>query len=431
MSEQQELVDTESEDIPQELLPLPQDWTYNQLSNLADVEMGSSPKSEHYNEDGEGLPFHQGNNEFGKRHPSVEVWCSSPVKTASAGSILMSVRAPVGDINITEQECCIGRGLAGIKAESINREYLFQHLQDRKKWLERISAGSTYDSVNSSQVKSLNIRVPPRPEQRNIASVLYNVDQAIRKHEDIIETAKRIRRGYLWHKITGEDVDGSRQKGRVGTKPVEIPESWDTKKVGEIATIVSGNSFPKKYQNGDDGPFPVVKVDDMNLPENNMYIEEVTNRVTQDVLDELSKNVHPAGTVIHPRVGEALLLNKTRITAEKSAFDDNIMGWVPEDIHPEYLYYVSTLIDFKAIAQTGTVPSINKTMAGSFRVPYPSRDVQKRIADEIAVMDEFIANHRVQKEHLERLKKGLMQDLLTGEVRTKDTDIEVLDEVKA
>jgi type I restriction enzyme S subunit len=167
----------------------------------------------------------------------------------------------------------------------------------------------------------------------------------------------------------------------------------------------------------------------MNLPGNDKYIEEVTNRVTDEVLDELSKNIFPENTVIHPRVGEALLLNKTRITGEDAAFDDNIMGWVPEGINPEYLYYASTLIDFNAVAQTGTVPSINKEMAANFRFPLPPEEEQKRIAGDISRVDGQISIYEEEKTRLKRLKRGLMQDLLSGTVRTTDTNIEVPDEI--
>ncbi|MFB6199258.1 MAG: restriction endonuclease subunit S, partial [Candidatus Nanohaloarchaea archaeon] len=160
-----------------ELGKVPEDWNVVRMADRTEIEMGSSPKSEFYNEEGEGLPFFQGNNEFGKKYPEKEVWCSEPVKTAEEGDILISVRAPVGDLNIAREKSCIGRGLAAISNKDFNREYLFYHLQERKKWLQRISAGSTYDSINSSQLKNLKLRLPEKDEQRRIASVLYNVDQ--------------------------------------------------------------------------------------------------------------------------------------------------------------------------------------------------------------------------------------------------------------
>ncbi|EMA44256.1 Type I restriction-modification system, S subunit [Halococcus saccharolyticus DSM 5350] len=175
----------------------------------------------------------------------------------------------------------------------------------------------------------------------------------------------------------------------------------------------------------------MIKVEDMNLPGNDKSIQEVTNRVTDEVLDELSKNVFPENTVIHPRVGEALLLNKTRITGEDTAFDDNIMGWIPEEINPEYLYYASTLVDFNAVAQTGTVPSINKTMAANFRFPLPPKEEQEEIAEDLSRVDSQVSIYEEEKEQLRRVKQGLMQDLLSGTVRTHEADIDIPEAVLA
>jgi type I restriction enzyme S subunit len=276
-----------------------------------------------------------------------------------------------------------------------------------------------------SAIEKFSVPLPKYVEQRKIATVLYTVDQAVEKTEEIIDQTERVRRGYIKQQVLALDSDCDRQESVVGTRRVLIPDSWETVRLGDVARIVSGKSFPRDYQEGHAGSRAVIKVEDMNLPGNDKYIEEVTNRVTDEVLDELSKNIFPENTVIHPRVGEALLLNKTRITGEDAAFDDNIMGWVPEGINPEYLYYASTLIDFNAVAQTGTVPSINKEMAANFRFPLPPEEEQKRIARDISRVDGQISIYEEEKNQLQRLKRGLMQDLLSGKVRTTDTNIEV------
>lgn len=277
--------------------------------------------------------------------------------------------------------------------------------------------------------RELDIALPPLPEQRKIATVLYTVDQAIQKTEEIIEQTKRVRRGFIRERVIGANFEGERKEGTVGTRRVSVPEHWSTVRLGDVAKIVSGKSFPREYQEGHAGPRAVVKVEDMNLPGNDKRIEDVTNRVTEEVIEELNKNIFPADTVIHPRVGEALLLNKTRITTEEAAFDDNIMGWIPDGINPEYLYYASTLVDFNAVAQTGTVPSINKEMAANFRFPLPPEDEQEQIAEDLSRIDGQVSIYEEEKAQLQRLKQGLMQDLLSGTVRTTDTNIEVPDEI--
>ena len=182
----------------------PADWKIRSLNEVADIEMGSSPKSEYYNEDGEGLPFYQGNNEFGDRNPDTEVWCSDPVKTADKDDILISVRAPVGDLNIAPEKCCIGRGLAGITAEEINRDYLFYHLKERENFLVRISAGSTYDSINSSQLKNLKLKIPKPEEQEKIAEALQNLDDKINSNKRQKQQLQRLKKGLMQDLLTGE-----------------------------------------------------------------------------------------------------------------------------------------------------------------------------------------------------------------------------------
>ena len=112
---------------------LPASWIDSPLGDISCVEMGQSPDSRFYNDRGEGLPFFQGKAEFGALYPAVRKWCSEPKKIADAGDILLSVRAPVGPTNLAKERCCIGRGLAAIRAnEPIAQEYLlhfFRHIQ--------------------------------------------------------------------------------------------------------------------------------------------------------------------------------------------------------------------------------------------------------------------------------------------------------------
>lgn len=99
------------------------EWQECKLEECASINMGQSPKSDYYNNEGIGLPFLQGNRTFGKRYPSIDTYCSEPKKIANLSEILFSVRAPVGDINIANQKICIGRCLASLNA--LNGENTF------------------------------------------------------------------------------------------------------------------------------------------------------------------------------------------------------------------------------------------------------------------------------------------------------------------
>ena len=106
---------------------------YIALKDVCGIIMGQSPDSSSYNEEGSGLPFFQGNADFGERYPVTRVWCDAPVKIAKANDILISVRAPIGALNYAREECCIGRGLAAITPDlsRVSSEYIFWLLRGK------------------------------------------------------------------------------------------------------------------------------------------------------------------------------------------------------------------------------------------------------------------------------------------------------------
>ena len=126
------------------------------LPDLCELNMGQSPDSSSYNADRNGLPFYQGNADFGERTPIARVWCSSPVKTADKGDILLSVRAPIGAVNIACERCCIGRGLAALSArDSVALpEYLYYAVVSKKDELNLKGTGSTFKAVSKKHLRN-------------------------------------------------------------------------------------------------------------------------------------------------------------------------------------------------------------------------------------------------------------------------------------
>ena len=100
---------------------------YIALKDVCTINMGQSPESSSYNEIGDGIPFFQGNADFGERYPITRVWCNKPTKVAKAEDILISVRAPIGAMNYAKEKCCIGRGVASLRAyeENVSSEFIF------------------------------------------------------------------------------------------------------------------------------------------------------------------------------------------------------------------------------------------------------------------------------------------------------------------
>lgn len=146
--------------------------------------MGQSPNSASYNDSGDGIPFFQGNADFGERYPITRVWCSSPTKTANAGDILISVRAPIGAVNYATEKCCIGRGLAAITPDSrkASPEYIYWLLKWKSKELNTKGTGSTFKAINREILE--NILVPDIPLKKQIlyAGALEKNYRIIQQH---------------------------------------------------------------------------------------------------------------------------------------------------------------------------------------------------------------------------------------------------------
>jgi type I restriction enzyme, S subunit len=131
---------------------IPEGWVVKNLGEVCQIVMGQSPKSEFYNETGEGLPFHQGVTDFGERFPTDRVYCTVLNRIAEAGGILFSVRAPVGRINITNKKIVIGRGLCAIRSSTGNQAFAFQQLKDKFKEEDLMGGGTIFKSVTKDDV---------------------------------------------------------------------------------------------------------------------------------------------------------------------------------------------------------------------------------------------------------------------------------------
>ena len=151
------------------------------LNAFCALTMGQSPDSESYNIEHNGFPFYQGNADFGRIHPMVRVWCSAPKKLAKAGDILISVRAPIGALNIADCDCCIGRGLAAITPDATCADtmFLFYALYASAAELQRRGTGSTFKAISKNALSNLLLPSYCLKEQKEISAVLQQVDHLI------------------------------------------------------------------------------------------------------------------------------------------------------------------------------------------------------------------------------------------------------------
>lgn len=207
------------------------------LKDLVDIQMGQSPDSKFYNYDKIGLPFYQGKADFGRINPTPKIWCSKSKKEAKPNDILISVRAPVGDLNINNEQSCIGRGLAAITCRpDVDMMYLYYHLKYLKPQLRHISTGSTFESINRNQLEYLIIDYKPYSEQIKISNILQVVQRQI-------EVKKKLLRLYdLIIKSRFVDLFGD----------IELNEKkWKKIRFGEL--INSANNGLARRGNDQDG----------------------------------------------------------------------------------------------------------------------------------------------------------------------------------
>ena len=161
--------------------------------------------------------------------------------------------------------------------------------------------------------------------------------------------------------------------------------SWPMIEIREVARVDSGFGFPLDYQGTTDKLYPFLKVSDMNLPGNEIYITTQNNTVDADVLAHIKAKTFPAGTVIFPKIGAAIATNKKRILAKESAFDNNVMGLVPDTsrLVPEFLFFLLLPFDLSRWASDAQPPSMRKSTVEEHLIPLPPMDVQNEIVAEI------------------------------------------------
>lgn len=156
------------------------------LQDIAEVTMGQSPKSEFYNTDGNGIPFLQGNRTFGLKYPTFDTFTTMVTKIAKAGDVIMSVRAPVGDLNITPVDICLGRGVCSLRMKNGNQEFLYYMMKYYMPQLINKESGTVFGSVNRNDINGLEIDIPDDIErQRKIARFLAMIDEKIQVNGEI------------------------------------------------------------------------------------------------------------------------------------------------------------------------------------------------------------------------------------------------------
>jgi type I restriction enzyme S subunit len=186
LGQQPAIIDAETAAIfPNELVrengrEVPTGWGVKSLNESFNVVMGQSPPSTTYNEEGVGIPFFQGRADFNFRYPSIRVYCTTPSRFAEVGDTLVSIRAPVGDVNLTQERCCIGRGIAALRHKTGSRSFSYYHMLSLKNTFAQFeSKGTVFGSISKIDLNQIDCITPSYDIVRKFEEIAFPIDQTI------------------------------------------------------------------------------------------------------------------------------------------------------------------------------------------------------------------------------------------------------------
>lgn len=368
------------------------------LNAFCALTMGQSPDSESYNIEHNGFPFYQGNADFGRIHPMVRVWCSAPKKLAKAGDILISVRAPIGALNIADCDCCIGRGLAAITPDATCADtmFLFYALYASAAELQRRGTGSTFKAISKNALSNLLLPSYCLEEQKEISAVLQQVDHLIalrqRQAEKLDELVKA-----RFVEMFGD--------------PVLNCQGFPVRTIGELTTEVKyGTSKPAV----EGGKYPYLRMNNLTI-DGKLDLHDL-KQIDVDT-SEFEKCVVRKGDVLFNRTNSAELVGKT---AYYGLDEEMIIGGyiirvrVNNLILPQYLSFYMNMPFMKQRIRSmakGAVnqANINSKELKSIKVIVPPLEVQGKVVEYEERIDR--EKDRIQRSAalLETLKRSLMQ----------------------
>ena len=395
---------------------IPVGWKMIKLIDFANIVMGQSPPSKAYNQVGEGIPFFQGKADFNSKNhcPVIRQWTSQITKVAPENSILFTVRAPVGDVILNNVKACIGRGLASIEAKNGgSNQFLFFYLQYIGDQFEKYAQGSTFTAINSTELKNYEINVPSLPEQTRIANILSKVDEEIEKVEQVIEQTEKLKKGLMQKLLT----KGIGHKKFKKTELGEIPEEWEINKLSGISDVI--DSLHKTPEFSETG-FAMVRVTDIKP---GFLALNKAQKVTEEVFEKFTSKYRPQqNDVVMSRVGSYGIVSYVN-TNEPFCMGQNTVVIHPS-IDSEYLFYYLNCKKVKDIIEGEVAGSGYKSLSlksiRDLKIATPSLTEQRQIAQILSSIDNQISINQQIKSQLQKLKKGLMNDLLSGRVRVNN-----------
>lgn len=372
---------------------------YKKLCEVCDINMGQSPDSNSYNTEREGLPFFQGNADFGDLYPYVRMWCNNPKKIVEQGTLLISVRAPIGALNFASEKSCIGRGLAGITTHSdMELKYIYYCLKAKHGELNRKGTGSTFKAISKNVLGSIEIEYISLDAQRKCIAILDKLNEVICKKRKQIERIDELIKSRFIEMFGDPMINSMGWKTDKAEKHIDVLSGFpfDSSQYTESGVKICGgliimpqkiNWNDCKYWNSTEGYEDYkLQVDDIVMALDRPWISEGFKIAMVD-----SEHL------------PALLIQRTaRIRAI--------------DIDQHYLMYCFILGGFNQHCNvTGSlVPHISLKDICSFTLMLPPYSLQEQFAAFVAQTDKSKLIIQKSLDELETLNKALMQKYFGG-----------------
>lgn len=368
------------------------------LGDIAQITMGQSPKGSSLNKIGEGIPFIQGNRTFGFLYPTIDTYTSSPVKNANKGDILFSVRAPVGDINIAQNDLCIGRGICAIKSKTGENGFLFYLLKNNIKRLVSQANGTVFTSVNRNDLESFEVVIPSSPDYRTrISDILSTIDRKIELNNQLND--------YLIESIIClyENIKQSEELIRY--------------RADDLFDIHIGKTPPRKepiwFTNDGEENYIWVSIKDM--ASNGPYLFKSSEYLKPNAIKKFNINRCPIGSIL---LSFKLTVGRVGIAAKELVTNEAIACLNSKD--PEKLAYLYPLLKTYDYASLGSTSSIatavnSKTIKG-MQIEMPNSEVLCRYHKETEPLYNLLLNNTQEIERLVNLRDILLEKLINGKI---------------
>ena len=393
---------------------IPSDWDVVKIKYSDLLIMGQSPSSDDYNYEKIGFPFLQGNAEFGKLFPVPKLYCNTSNKYAEKNDILLSVRAPIGAVNIATEKTGIGRGLCAIRNSKHFQKYLYYLLLNLNEELNKYGTGSTFTAISTEQIKNIFLPLLSWNEQMTIASFLdyqtTQIDKLITAKEKLVEKLQAQRKAIINEAITGQAYKNGLIPPPKGIDLKykysgiewlgEIPVHWKVKKLKYFAQIYNGKD--QKSVLIDSGGYPVFGTGGE------------FGRASSFLYDKPSVLLGRKGTIDNP-----LYIEEPFWTVD-TLFYTRIF----DDVCSKYFFYSCKTIDFEKYETGSAVPSMTQDTLLNIQRIYPPYEEQIIIADYIDKIIININNLIIEVEssinNLKQYKQSLISEAVTGKIDVRD-----------